>query len=85
MWNDLGMHSGWWLGIGALHMLLFWVLIILVIVALVRLLSGKPLGSYSERSEKPPLQILQERYARGEINREEYQQRKADLERDQRP
>lgn len=31
--------------------------------------------------DKTPLEILQERYARGEINKEEYEQKKRDLER----
>ncbi len=31
--------------------------------------------------DKTPLEILQERYARGEINKEEFEQRKRDLER----
>lgn len=74
MWDGMGMHGGWWLG-----MVLFWVLIIVAIVALVRWLSGKTSGA--NLPEKTPIQILQERYARGEIDREEYQRKKADLER----
>jgi len=30
--------------------------------------------------DKSPLEIVQERYARGEIDREEYEQKKRDLE-----
>jgi putative membrane protein len=33
-----------------------------------------------EPREKTPLEILQERYARGEIGRDEYEQRKRDLQ-----
>ena len=79
MWDDFGMHGGWWTGVGLIHMLLVWGLIILAIIALVRWLSGKSTGTGP--AEKTPLQILQERYARGEIDKEEYEQKKADLER----
>lgn len=71
MWDD---GFGWgWIGFGLLHMLLFWGLIILVIVALVKWLripAGNP---------RTALEILQERYARGDIEREEYQRKAADL------
>lgn len=71
MWGDMGNH-GWWWGLGAIHMLLFWGLIILGIVALAKWIFGK--------SGEPPLDILKERYARGEIGREEFEQKKRDLE-----
>lgn len=80
MWDDMGLHGGWWIGFGLLHMLLFWGLIILAIVALVKWLSGKPLGP-GKTADKTPLQLLQERYVRGEIDRDEYEQKQADLER----
>lgn len=88
---DYGQHSGWGPGVmgwggmgwfGPLGMFLFWTLIVLLIVRLV-----KGLGSSSERStkaEKPmeesALEILKKRYARGEIQKEEYLERKRDLE-----
>ncbi len=76
MWAD---HGGWWMGIGIIHMLLFWGLIILAIVALVKWLSGK--SPIAERPrDKTALEILQDRYARGEIDREEYEQKRADLQ-----
>ncbi len=53
---------------GTMGMILFWGLIVLGIVALVKWLSA---GS-SPGSSKRPLEILQERYARGEISRDEY-------------
>ena len=64
-------------GLGAIHMLLFWGLVILGIVALAKWMF--------DRSGEPPrgksaLDILKERYARGEIDREEFEQRKRDLE-----
>jgi putative membrane protein len=79
MWDNFGMHGDWWTGIGLIHMLLVWGLIILAIIALVKWLSGKSSGTGP--AEKTSVQILQERYARGEIDKEEYEQKKADLER----
>jgi putative membrane protein len=57
-------------------MILFWVLVMLAIVALARWLSSMRNGGPSRR----PLDILQERYARGEITREQYEQMRRDLE-----
>lgn len=74
MWSD-----GWWWVFGALHMLLFWGVLIFVIVALVRWMSGMPGAGAGGRSEGRALEILKERYARGEINKEEFEQKKRDL------
>jgi putative membrane protein len=75
MWGDYG-NYGWWWG-GAVHMLLFWVVLILVIAALAKWIFGKPAESARGKSA---LDILKERYARGEIGREEFDQKKHDLE-----
>ncbi len=76
MWGHMGDFGwGWDMGIG---MLLYWGLLIAVIVALVRLASGQ---SRSQSAEKTALELLKERYARGEIEREEFLQKKQDLER----
>ena len=66
MW---GMHWGWWI---------FWIAFILVIVlAFWRGLPGQNRSSPGET----PLEILGRRYAAGEITTEEYEERKAHLER----
>jgi putative membrane protein len=67
---------GWGMGFGGVFMILFWGLIILGIVALGRWLSSS-IGS--DDSSKRPLAILQERYARGEITREQYERMRQDL------
>jgi putative membrane protein len=67
------------MGLGWIFMVLFWVLIVLGIVALLRWLGMGGAGS-REAPRKTPLDILQERYARGEIEREEYEQKRRDLE-----
>jgi len=75
-----GGHPMWWMwgawGIGMmLFMLVFWALVITAIVLGIRwLLSKEP------RSDSA-LQVLRERYARGEINREEFEAKRRDLER----
>ena len=77
MWGDMmGWGSGWGL-FGILHMLLWWVLIILGIVVLARWVFG---GAPGRRpSEDRALAILRERYARGEIDKAEFEARKGDL------
>lgn len=78
MWGDGGW---WWWGFGALHMLLLWGLLILIIVALVKWVFGMPGGrsDTSRREEGRALEILKERYARGDIGKEEFEQKKRDL------
>lgn len=79
MTSDWGSFGWWGMGFGMLFMLLFWVLIILGIAALIRwMLIQSPSGQRAR--DKTPLEIVQERYARGEIDREEYEQKKRDLE-----
>ena len=76
MMGDVG---GWWgMGFGGISMILFWGLVILAIAALAKWLMRQPPDGGSAR-DKMPLQILQERYARGEVDREEYEQKKQDL------
>lgn len=77
MMNDWSGFGGWGMGFG--FMLLFWGLVILGIAALIRWLMTQP-SSSSSSHDKTPLEIAQERYARGEIGREEYEQIKRDLE-----
>ena len=73
------MMSDWGMGFGVVFMLLFWGLIIFGIVALIRCLLAQSSPGRDSR-DKTPLEIVQERYARGEIDREEYEQKKRDLE-----
>ncbi|MBU6488509.1 SHOCT domain-containing protein [Paraburkholderia tagetis] len=83
MWNWNG-FGGWGMGFGFLFMILVWALVILGIVTLVRWLTWESRARREQNGrvpprDKTPLEIVQERYARGEINREEYEQKKRDL------
>lgn len=76
MWHD--MSGGWGMGLGWIFMVLVWGLIIVGIVALVKwLMTQTSVGP--RPPNKTALEVLQERYARGEINREEYEQKRRDL------
>jgi putative membrane protein len=70
-----GMSGGY--GYGGIFMIFWLVLIIVGIVALVRWFSHPhPTG---EHGGSKPLDILKERYARGEIDEQEFKKRKQDL------
>lgn len=80
-----GMMSGWggmFFGLGWIISLLFWVLVILGIAALIRQLAG---GRFKHGCDnwlgksKTPLEILRERYAKGELDKAEYEKMKKDL------
>lgn len=77
MWGDPGSNGGWWGFFGPLPMVLFWILIIVGIVALGKRVIDRPGGTPRGKSA---LDILKERYARGEIGKEEFEQKKRDLE-----
>jgi putative membrane protein len=82
---------GW---IGMAFMILFWIAVAIGIVYLVRHLVARPSqqqspnpsvygpGSHAQEAQRPhtsALQILEERYARGEIDQAEFLARRADL------
>jgi len=74
-----GWGSGWGHGFGFIFMILFWGLIIFAIVAIVKWLTGTSANAGTPQA-KTARQILEERYARGEIEQEEFEQKKRDLE-----
>ena len=69
MWMDYGWHMGW--------MALWWVFAFGVIALFVWLLA-KAAGPAVREGESPEL-ILKRRYARGDIDRDEYERRSSDL------
>ena len=77
MWGFDGFGMGWGgMGIG---MLLFWGLIIAAIVVLVRGFGAGPGKSASTVRDNTPLDILRERYARGEVDKNEFEQKRRDI------
>jgi len=87
MWWRYGMgygFMGWMPFIG----IFFWLFILFLIVAAVRSWGGHPMGpgmmgcgmmGHGMERRSPGLDVLEERYARGEINRDEYLQKKQDI------
>jgi len=69
---------GWGMGFGFqwMLMILFLILIILGIVYLVKAIAG---GTKKGEKEETALDILKKRYAKGEINKEEFERMKDDL------
>lgn len=64
---------------GGGFMWIFWLLVIVVIVVVVKAMMGS--NTQRDGNEKDSaLSILEKRYARGEIDREEYQEKKRELE-----
>ena len=77
----------WWGGMGIMmligmaFMVLFWGGIILLIIWAIRQISGpRRETTPPSTSQTRPLEIARERYARGEIKKEQYDQIKKDLE-----
>ena len=79
MWGD-GWHDGWGWGhmfFGSFMMLLFWGgLIILIVFAVRSMGAGSPRGGDGPAPGNRAIDILEERYARGEIDKEEYEERR---------
>ncbi|MBE0620096.1 MAG: SHOCT domain-containing protein [Burkholderiales bacterium] len=77
MWGYDGYgFGGGGMGIG---MLLFWGLAIAAIVVLARSFGGKSGGGEPRLREKTALDILSERYAKGEIGKVEFEEKRRDL------
>lgn len=75
-WNMMGGWGGW---MGGPFMILIWVLVILAVVYGVR---GLMRASRDDRPAPPrrsALEVLEERYARGELEREQYLAMRRDL------
>lgn len=92
-WAQQGNYGGWHMGPGAMmggwgmgwfgmiFMIVFWGLIIVALVFLIKWLAGATRGGSqpSGSGKSNALDILKERYARGEIDKTEFEEKKKDL------
>ena len=84
-WGPWGMHMMWgsW-GVGMMiMMLLFWALLIVGLIFLIRWLIAAGNQGRQGRAEHSPesaLDILQKRYARGDITKQEFDEIRRDLQ-----
>ena len=73
MWYGAG---GWWM---AIWMVVFWAGVVLLVAWAGRILSGAGPGR-AEAGPDRTIRILEERFANGEIDRDEFEQRRSALE-----
>jgi putative membrane protein len=74
VWPWGGFHAGWmgwWMG----FWMVFWLGVLILLIWIV----ARSAGGQAWRMDETPEQILKRRYARGEIEREEYERRLSDL------
>ncbi len=64
--------------LGLIFMIIWWLVIIMAIVFLARWIIRQS-ATFYKREEKSPIDILKERYAKGEITKEEFERIKKDL------
>ena len=82
-WGHGPRMMGWGFGMGwfgTILMAAFWIAVIVGVVFLIRWLPlSMRAGSHGTTSGESALEILKKRYARGEIDKEEFEAKKRDL------
>ena len=74
---QFGMMDGYdMMGGGWIFWLIFWILVIIGLALLIKYLLE---ASGAKRGEESALEILKKKYARGEISKEEFEDKKKDL------
>ena len=72
-----GFGMGWF---GGIIMVIFWIAVIVGIVLLIRwLIISTRTASHGPSTGESALEILKKRYARGEIDKDEFEEKKKDL------
>jgi len=67
-------NHGWGMGAGWLFMIIFWAFVILGIIYLLKLV----IGAEKQKGETS-LEVLKKRYVKGEITKEEFEEKKKDI------
>jgi putative membrane protein len=67
-----GMMGGW----GIFMMIFLVILIVVIVYAVMKLVQGSNKNATSQSNRDEALEILNQRYAKGELSDEEYQQKK---------
>ncbi len=76
-------HTGMWGGygiIGDMIMFILWIMVIGAVIYFVVRYAGAGQCMPTARPHNSALDILKERYAKGEINKEEFEEKKKDLQ-----
>ena len=78
MMNRFGEH-GWGMGFGTGLWWIVGIILIVIIVWVVIKMTSQTNHSNNQQGNKSALDILKERYARGEIDKKEFEERRKDL------
>jgi len=73
------MGYGWGMGFSMLFGGIFWIVVVMIGVWAVAQLLRSPDRAPAHEKRSSALDVLEERYARGEIGRDEYLQKKQDI------
>lgn len=75
-WGGYGWDGGW---LGWVGMVIWWVVVVWLVVSAIRWFGSRTDGGALPRG-KSALDILKERYAKGEIEKKEYEEKRKVLE-----
>ncbi len=73
------MYGEHMVGFGGIFMWLFWILIIVAVVWVIRAVTSSGSGNPKEQ-QQTALDILKERYAKGEIDHEQFERMRKDID-----